>query len=137
MVYLLINIIKISLYLIINVKYGNTDVATTLDSINSSLAGKVSTKNIAVVKPKETVEITLPFNSVGFLVFNGASNTMQSLCQYNGFSNGVVIRNVGTQGSSVSYGIKSGTNNIFTVSNLDTGNTLIVDAISIRGNFPQ
>ncbi|MDY4794331.1 MAG: hypothetical protein SO172_09190, partial [Pararoseburia sp.] len=108
-----------------------------LAALNNSLAGKVSTKNIAVVKPKETVEITLPFNSVGFLVFNGASNTMQSLCQYNGFSNGVAIRTVGTQGSSVSYGIKSGTNNIFTVSNLATGNVLIVDAISIRGNFPQ
>ena len=120
-----------------NVKYGNTDVATTLDSINSSLAGKVSTKHIAIVKSGETVEITLPFNSVGFLVFNGASNTMQSFYQYFGFSNGIVGKTIGSQGTNISYSIKSGTSNILTVSNLATGNALIVDAISIRGNFPQ
>ena len=120
-----------------NVKYGNTDVATTLDSINSSLASKLSFKNIAIVKSGESVDITLPFNSAGFIVFNGATNTMQSFFQYLGFSNGIAGRTIGSQGTALSYSIKSGTSNVLTVANLSSGNTLIVDAIVLRGNFPQ
>ena len=102
---------------------------------NNDLETKVTFKSIVTLPKGNSVDITIPFNSMGFLVFNGGSNSLQSLYQYFAFSNGISARTIGTQGSNVAYTIKSGTN-VLTVKNNDSSNTLVIYAIILYGESP-
>ena len=105
------------------------------ESNNNDLGSKVTFKSIVTLPKGNSVDITIPFNSMGFLVFNGATNNLQSLYQYFAFSNGISARTIGTQGSNVTYSIKSGTN-VINVKNNDSSNTLVICTIILYGESP-
>ena len=96
-------------------------VESEFNSLNLKMDGKLSYKQIAIAKPKSTIKITVPYNSAGFIVFNGAISQLFSVWQYCAYSNGLAGKSIVEQGTSVSY---NSSGNVLTISNNSSGNSL-------------
>ena len=105
-----------------------------VNEVNNSLEGKLSHKQIAVIEPNTIKTITIPYNSRGIIVFQGAVNTMMSVFQYLAYSNGVSGITIGMQGSSLTYSLSG---NKMTINNKSTGNSLLVECLLFGGDFPS
>lgn len=109
-------------------------VASEFNSLNLKMDGKLSYKQIAIAKPKSTIKITVPYNSAGFIVFNGAISQLFSVWQYCAYSNGLAGKSIVEQGTSVSY---NSSGNVLTISNNSSGNSLSLDCLLFYGDFPS
>lgn len=96
--------------------------------------GKLSYKQIAIAKPKSTIKITVPYNSAGFIVFNGAISQLFSVWQYCAYSNRLAGKSIVEQGTSVSY---NSSGNVLTISNNSSGNSLSLECLLFYGDFPS
>lgn len=105
-----------------------------IDSLNLKMDGKLSYKQIAIAKPKSTIKITVPYNSAGFIVFNGAISQLFSVWQYCAYSNGLAGKSIVEQGTSVSY---NSSGNVLTISNNSSGNSLSLECLLFYGDFPS
>lgn len=103
-------------------------------SLNLKMDGKLSYKQIAIAKPKSTIKITVPYNSAGFIVFNGAISQLFSVWQYCAYSNGLAGKSIVEQGTSVSY---NSSGNVLTISNNSSGNSLSLECLLFYGDFPS
>ena len=103
-------------------------------SLNIKMDGKLSYKQIAIAKPKSTIKITVPYNSAGFIVFNGAISQLFSVWQYCAYSNGLAGKSIVEQGTSVSY---NSSGNVLTISNNSSGNSLSLECLLFYGDFPS
>ena len=103
-----------------------------VNSLNLKMDGKLSYKQIA--KPKSTIKITIPYNSSGFIVFNGAISQLFSVWQYCAYSNGLAGKSIVEQGTSVSY---NSSGNVLTISNNSSGNSLSLECLLFYGDFPS
>ena len=121
---------------------GRTDISSIGDgtlkgavsSLNIKMDGKLSYKQIAIAKPKSTIKITVPYNSAGFIVFNGAISQLFSVWQYCAYSNGLAGKSIVEQGTSVSY---NSSGNVLTISNNSSGNSLSLECLLFYGDFPS
>lgn len=86
------------------------------------------------IAPNASTTITIPYNSSGMIVFQGAINTMMSVFQYLAYSNGVSGITLGMQGSSLTYTLSG---NKMTINNKNTGNFLLVECLLFYGDFPS
>lgn len=109
-------------------------VASEFNSLNLKMDGKLSYKQIAIAKPKSTIKITVPYNSAGFIVFNGAISQLFSVWQYCAYSNGLAGKSIVEQGTSVSY---NSSDNVLTISNNSSGNSLSLECLLFYGDFPS
>jgi hypothetical protein len=109
-------------------------VASEFNSLNIKMDGKLSYKQIAIAKPKSTIKITVPYNSAGFIVFNGAISQLFSVWQYCAYSNGLAGKSIVEQGTSVSY---NSSGNVLTISNNSSGNSLSLECLLFYGDFPS
>lgn len=109
-------------------------VANEFDALNIKMDGKLSYKQIAIAKPKSTIKITVPYNSAGFIVFNGAISQLFSVWQYCAYSNGLAGKSIVEQGTSVSY---NSSGNVLTISNNSSGNSLSLECLLFYGDFPS
>lgn len=109
-------------------------VASEFNSLNLKMDGKLSYKQIAIAKPKSTIKITVPYNSAGFIVFNGAISQLFSVWQYCAYSNGLAGKSIVEQGTSVSY---NSSGNVLTISNNSSGNSLSLECLLFYGDFPS
>ena len=105
-----------------------------ISALNLKMDGKLSYKQIAIAKPKSTIKITVPYNSAGFIVFNGAISQLFSVWQYCAYSNGLAGKSIVEQGTSVSY---NSSGNVLTISNNSSGNSLSLECLLFYGDFPS
>ena len=117
-----------------NMKDLEDRVASEFNSLNLKMDGKLSYKQIAIAKPKSTIKITVPYNSAGFIVFNGAISQLFSVWQYCAYSNGLAGKSIVEQGTSVSY---NSSGNVLTISNNSSGNSLSLECLLFYGDFPS
>ena len=113
---------------------GALAVKEGIASLNLKMDGKLSYKQIAIAKPKSTIKITVPYNSAGFIVFNGAISQLFSVWQYCAYSNGLAGKSIVEQGTSVSY---NSSGNVLTISNNSSGNSLSLECLLFYGDFPS
>lgn len=85
-------------------------------------------------KLKKEVNATVPYNSAGFIVFNGAISQLFSVWQYCAYSNGLAGKSIVEQGTSVSY---NSSGNVLTISNNSSGNSLSLECLLFYGDFPS
>lgn len=109
-------------------------MASEFNSLNLKMDGKLSYKQIAIAKPKSTIKITVPYNSAGFIVFNGAISQLFSVWQYCAYSNGLAGKSIVEQGTSVSY---NSSGNVLTISNNSSDNSLSLECLLFYGDFPS
>ena len=109
-------------------------IISSSPSLNLKMDGKLSYKQIAIAKPKSTIKITVPYNSSGFIVFNGAISQLFSVWQYCAYSNGLAGKSIVEQGTSVSY---NSSGNVLTISNNSSGNSLSLECLLFYGDFPS
>ena len=105
-----------------------------ISALNLKMDGKLSYKQIAIAKPKSTIKITVPYNSAGFIVFNGAISQLFSVWQYCAYSNRLAGKSIVEQGTSVSY---NSSGNVLTISNNSSGNSLSLECLLFYGDFPS
>lgn len=113
---------------------GDGTIKGAVSSLNLKMDGKLSYKQIAIAKPKSTIKITVPYNSAGFIVFNGAISQLFSVWQYCAYSNGLAGKSIVEQGTSVSY---NSSGNVLTISNNSSGNSLSLECLLFYGDFPS
>lgn len=113
---------------------GDGTIKDAVSSLNLKMDGKLSYKQIAIAKPKSTIKITVPYNSAGFIVFNGAISQLFSVWQYCAYSNGLAGKSIVEQGTSVSY---NSSGNVLTISNNSSGNSLSLECLLFYGDFPS
>ena len=105
-----------------------------LTELNKSLDGKLNYRQIIIIKPNSTAKVTIPYNSSGLIIFNGAISSLFSMYQYCAYSNGLVGATITQQGTSIEY---TSSGNILTIRNKSTGNSLSIECLLFYGNFPS
>ena len=121
-----VSFVDVTEYSTTGTSFGAKDINDTnaaVNELNNSLGEKLSHKQIAKIAPNTSKTITIPYNSSGMIVFQGAVNTMMSVFQYLAYSNGLSGITIGTQGSSLTYALSD---NKMTINNKSTGNYLLV-----------